>query len=124
MGKIYKSFNILIIQIVLLYSCYQVPTIQGWDPSRWSAMKENCEMDRIDLAENILMVNKANLLGVTQNNIENLLGNPDRHELYDRNQKFFYYSLDCEKGKELSIRFDALGRVKELQILLLDREMP
>lgn len=124
MEKINYDSNIVMLLFAFLFSCYQVPEIPGWDQAQWSAMKQNCEMNRINLAENIIMVNKTKLLGQTQNNIENLLGNPDRHQLYDRNQKFFYYSLDCNKTKELSIRFDALGRVKELQVLLLDSKNP
>jgi outer membrane protein assembly factor BamE (lipoprotein component of BamABCDE complex) len=52
-----------------------------------------------------------------------LLGRPDQNELYSRNQKFYYYSLEPGKvcgmnseSKRLSVRFNATGRAKEIEL--------
>jgi len=46
-----------------------------------------------------------------------------KHELHGRNEKFFFYPLkkDCPDSSEnqsLFLRFDALGRTKEVLIVL------
>jgi outer membrane protein assembly factor BamE (lipoprotein component of BamABCDE complex) len=57
--------------------------------------------------------------------IVELLGRPDRNELYKRNQKFYYFNLkpapDCpnynpEDNARLAIRFNAMGLAKEVMI--------
>lgn len=68
-----------------------------------------------------IIENQDKLLGEGQAEVKGLLGQPDEHELYRRNQKFFYYDLTPTKDicqyRRLSIRFDALDRVKELMII-------
>lgn len=107
------------ILLVSISSCYQAPVIEDFDKDAWIAEPENCSGYRLAVAEEIMVSkDKQNkLLTRNQNEIKNLFGEPDKHQLFNRNQKFFFYKLDCEQRKELSIRFDALGRVKELQII-------
>ncbi|CAM9992082.1 unnamed protein product [Chrysoparadoxa australica] len=103
----------------LFISCYQSLKIDGFDQSVWER-PITCEEDRIDEAK-ILMKSEKTLLESNQNEIQKLLGHPDEHELYSRNQKFFYYdlSLKCDTlpKKRLALRFDALGRVNEVNII-------
>jgi hypothetical protein len=110
--------KIFIIKVILLslVSCYQSPKLDGWVQNDWTAMTIDCDQNRHAMVTIVLLPQQKKILGKNQNEIEKLLGNPDRHQLYDRNQKFFYYKMDCENEKELSVRFDALGRVKEIQV--------
>lgn len=57
--------------------------------------------------------------------IVELLGRPDRNELYKRNQKFYYYYLtpapecanyNANSSTRLAIRFNAMGLAKEIMI--------
>jgi outer membrane protein assembly factor BamE (lipoprotein component of BamABCDE complex) len=67
---------------------------------------------------------KEKLLALKESQIIELLGRPDRNELYKRNQKFFYYYLmpspDCPnastESKRLVIRFNAMGLAKEVAV--------
>ena len=108
-----------LIPLISFMSCYQAPQIDGFDKQTWK-QEISCNQDRLAEA-NILIKNDSLLLSANQNEIQELLGNPDEHELYSRNQKFFYYNLkptcDSVPGQRLSIRFDALGRVNEVQII-------
>ena len=100
----------------MLGACYSPPAIEGFSSDKWENALTECDGYRISGADSILK-NKEQLLLKNQNEIRELLGAPARHQLFSRNQKFFFYELDCKKTTELSIRFDALGRVKELQVL-------
>ena len=71
-----------------------------------------------------LMIRKDELLGLKASEVNNLLGKPDRIELYKRSQKFMVYFVKpdetCPNYKpddatnNITIRFDALGRAKEV----------
>lgn len=63
--------------------------------------------------------------GMSENDILEVLGQPDHNELYKRNQKFYIYyitpSLECgETGQEtqlfLEIRFSATNMAREVLI--------
>ncbi len=116
----YKSRYYFLI-LLTFFSCYQAPVINDFDPTQWKSSLVNCNDYRINASEEIIE-QKEKLLSKNQNEIVALLGNPEKHELFDRNQKFFFYQLDCEKTKELSLRFDALGRVREVQVIKLQIE--
>jgi outer membrane protein assembly factor BamE (lipoprotein component of BamABCDE complex) len=70
-----------------------------------------------------LQEQKNKLQGLTEMQIIALLGRPDQNELYSRNQKFYYYSLEPGKAcgqniepKRLSVRFNAVGRANEVEL--------
>ena len=69
------------------------------------------------IAVETLLLHQDEILGNNQNEMINLLGKPLKNELYNRNQKFLYYALDCDDQKQLMIVFDALGRTNELRII-------
>ncbi len=106
--------------LILLTSCYSIPDLVDFDKDSWN--ENSCEAPRY-LQQELIINQKEKLLTEGQAEIKTLFGQPDEHELYNRNQKFFYYDLrksDCdttEKLKRLSIRFDALDRVKEVLII-------
>ena len=106
--------------MIFLFACYGVPHVPGFDQAKWNR-EISCKQDRLDQAQ--LLTNHSNLLlSSSQNEITNLLGEPDEHELYNRNEKFFFYDLtmscDSLTYKRLSLRFDALGRMKEIMIIV------
>lgn len=116
----YKSFFTIILCALLLQSCYSIPEIEGFDESSWLSKIEGCETKKLHLAK-LLVEQESMLLSEGEAEIKGLLGAPDEHELYSRNQKFFYYNLttdDCNPAQRLSIRFDALDRVKEVMIIV------
>ncbi|MDH5608302.1 MAG: hypothetical protein OEY56_02380 [Cyclobacteriaceae bacterium] len=109
-----------LIRLLFLFTlsgCYQAPLIENFDAVKWQIALTDCTDYRRIEAAPLLVAQKEAILSATQNQVTELLGAPDRHQLYDRNQKFFYYTLDCDGTKELSLRFDALGRVKEIQVV-------
>lgn len=115
-------FSILL-SVVLFTSCYNKPEIEGFDEHEWKTEINNCQQSKVAQAE-LLIENEDKLLGEGQAVIKSLLGQPDAHELYRRNQKFFYYNLtvsdtcpNIKKTSILSIHFDAIDRVKELTLV-------
>ncbi|MFT6881909.1 MAG: hypothetical protein ACI83W_001136 [Marinoscillum sp.] len=111
---------VLICIIFVLSGCYSIPNIEGFDQAAWDA--NDCQNPRIN-QQSLIMEQQEKLLAEGQAEIKTLFGQPDEHELYNRNQKFFYYNLSpdsCEslyQMKRLSIRFDALDRVKEVLVI-------
>ncbi|MEQ8582939.1 MAG: hypothetical protein RIC30_11625 [Marinoscillum sp.] len=107
--------------VFLLSACYSIPKIEGFDKVAWGS-ELSCNANRLSDAQ-LLVSQQDKLLGEGQAEIKLLLGAPDEHELYNRNQKFFYYNLTpssgCENGtfRRLSVKFDALDRVKEVMII-------
>lgn len=109
--------------LLIISSCYSIPEIEGFDQKAWSTVITDCEQSKEPLAT-ILLANEDKLIGEGQAEIKALLGKPAANELYVRNQKFLYYNLtagdtctNVDKALRLSIRFDALDRVKEIRII-------
>jgi hypothetical protein len=112
---------LLTISLMVLFSCNQQSTLPGFDSQKWQADKDGCSDQRGALAQELIK-NKDKLTGLGQNEITDLLGTADRHELYSRNKKAFVYFIsggpNCEKQvggqvSKLVIRFDGIGRAKE-----------
>jgi hypothetical protein len=117
---------LLIILSAFILSCYPKIQIEGFEPEAWNKPFETCEDSKEALA-NLIISQQEKLLGEGQAEIKQLLGQPSEHELYRRNQKFFFYFLTpgdtCENvisHTKLSIKFDAIDRAKELMIELVD----
>ncbi len=101
---------------VILLACYSAPQIDGFDSQRWKSALTDCTDYRLQHVQ-LLLDEEGTLKGEGQNQVQQLLGKPTRHELYNRNQKFFYYDLNCEGDTamyQLRIRFDALGKLREM----------
>jgi len=99
-----------------------LPTLEGIDLSQWKNDKNGCHGRRSAMIKP-LEEQKKKLQGLTEMQIIALLGRPDQNELYSRNQKFYYYSLEpgkacgqANEAKRLSVRFNATGRAKETEI--------
>ena len=108
----------------LLISCGKaLPTLEEIDLEKWKEDKAGCGMIRLSFI-NQLGNQKEKLKSLSQSEVVELLGKPDKNELLKRNQKFFYYFLEpgptCPSGnpefKKLMIRFNAIGLAKEVSI--------
>lgn len=110
-----KHFTSLLLLLVFS-SCYKAPKIEGFSGNTWNESLENCDDYRIAKSKEVLIGGNSQILTINQNELKELLGTPDQHQLFNRNQKFFFYNLDCDSTARLSVRFDALGRVKEVTI--------
>lgn len=109
----------------LLSTCYEKLELQDFNKEDWKSFRTNCTEYRLAKAD-LLIENKELLLESTQPEIESLLGQAEEHELYERNQKFFHYRLTprdtcantTDTVKYLSIRFNAIGRASEVQVMV------
>lgn len=106
--------------IISIQACYPDPEVKGFDKEAWKTRKPDCSDRWIEEAQKVVS-QKNRILGLGQAEVTWLLGSPEEHELYARNQKFYYYHLTadtCEQQaqKRLNIHFDAIDRVKEIVI--------
>ena len=114
-----------LIMLLFLTGCGKsLPTLDNLDLDQWEKDKNACGSYRKDNIEKLL-AQKEKLLALKEMQIVNLLGRPDRNELYKRNQKFFYYYLkpapECstynvDDNARLAIRFNAMGLAKEIMV--------
>ncbi len=114
-----------LILLVILSACgRELPMLDNLDLEQWEKDKNACGTYRNDNIETLL-AQKEKLLALKEMQIVNLIGRPDRNELYKRNQKFFYYYLkpapECSNYKadnttRLAIRFNAMGLAKEIMV--------
>jgi hypothetical protein len=106
----------------LLLSCGKaLPELEGIDQKLWKDDRNGCSGKRFKMAAAV-KGEKNKLLALDEMQIVKLLGNPDRNELFKRNQKFYYYfiepSPDCKHDSTLHslslvVRFNAMGLAKE-----------
>jgi hypothetical protein len=108
---------------LLIITCGKpLPDLSPIDLTVWKGDKGGCQQKRIIFLEE-LKTQKDELKGLSEKDIIQILGRPDHNELYKRNQKFYYYDIDpgkaCDKqiaGRQLVIRFTAMGYAKEVSI--------
>ncbi|MFM8911909.1 MAG: hypothetical protein ACKOE6_03170 [Flammeovirgaceae bacterium] len=109
--------------LFLLVACGSpLPQLDGIDLEKWRTDKNGCQGERLRYLAP-LQTQREKLKGLSQDEVVELLGRPDKNELYKRNQKFFFYSLSPGKEcgtdsshQQLSIRFNAMGLAKEVVI--------
>jgi hypothetical protein len=109
--------------LFILYSCGpSLPHLEGVDGLAWKNDRNACKGERAKMIDSLLS-QKEKLLALSELDIVDVLGKPDRQELYKRNQKFYYYfvmpSQDCNlptssSSLQLVIRFNAMGLAKEV----------
>ena len=114
----------VILCLFIHYSCEKaLPTLESFNQEVWKEDKNACQQKRT-LMLSALREQKNKLQGLSETQIIKLLGRPDQNELYKRNQKFYYYYLqpgpscapDSLKTLKLVLRFNAMGRAKEISI--------
>lgn len=117
-------FGIAVFALFLPGCGKELPTLENLNPEQWKSDRNACGTYRVTAAQ-ALVVQKEKLLALKEMQVVELLGRPDRNELYRRNQKFYYYYLkpapDCPNysagagsGTRLAIRFNAMGLAKEV----------
>ena len=116
---------IFILGNIFLSSCRETPLLKGFDSKIWKNDRNACKDLRKKQIEYI-QKDKDKLKGLGQNQILSLLGKPDAHELYDRNQRFYVYfftkgnqcegKTDINRGNTLKLRFSAMDAVTEITI--------
>lgn len=116
--------SVFILLVLIAQGCTKpLPEIAAIDLQQWKADRHGCGNYRQTTAETFLQ-QKEKLLGLSENQILQLLGKPDAAELYKRNQKFYYYALaadtTCKSASKvrqtLVLRFNATGLVKEITL--------
>jgi hypothetical protein len=120
-----KSFRLsYYILLFTVFSCGKsLPSLHNIDLQNWTKDKNACGGQRAGMVE-AFKSQKDKLLGLSEAQIIEVLGRPDRNELYKRNQKFYYYflqpSLQCPMptadALQLTIRFSAMGIAQEVSI--------
>jgi hypothetical protein len=118
---------IRIIPITLLlisFACTDLPKLENIDLNKWKEDRDACNEYRIQIIDTLL-IQKDKLRGLSQNEMIQLLGTADRHQLFERSQKFFIYYLNpnenCEQYaqgylKALYIRFNSLDQAVEFSV--------
>jgi hypothetical protein len=114
-----KSRYIILLFIALL-ACNK-SELNDFDSEIWIDDPNGCKGDRVTLVNSIIE-QKEVFVGNSQTQVTRILGKPDRHELQSRNKKTFIYFLEdgpeckseSDNPSKLLLRFDALGRVKEV----------
>jgi hypothetical protein len=109
--------------IILSFSCSKVPTLKDFDMESWKSDKNGCNKKRIELADKLIS-QKDKLLSLDEMEMVRAIGKPDRHEIYKRSEKFFYYSIDpasacalpTHQSRTLVVRFNAVGLAKEISV--------
>lgn len=122
----FRLLSIAALAILALACGRELPRLEGVDLEKWSDDRNGCAAYRIQVLQEITR-QKDKLLALDELKVNQLLGKPDRHELYKRSQKFYHYYIDPSEGCEnpadsaraLVLRFNAMGLVKEV---LIERE--
>ncbi|WP_373514071.1 hypothetical protein [Persicitalea sp.] len=110
--------------IGLLTGCSSPPEKLGrLDLVKWRQDRSACESIRPTLVQDF-KVEQANLMGKFADEVGQMLGKPDIHQLGSRNQKFYVYFLEkgpqCEditqksSAQKVILRFNAIGLLSEI----------
>lgn len=116
-----KRWYALTISVLLIGCSASPPPLEAFDSNRWKADTEACLGQRAKLVTSLLS-QKEKLLAISEREMVARLGKPDKNELYEHNQKFYYYYLTagpaCVKSDStarlLEIRFNATGVSSEI----------
>jgi hypothetical protein len=114
---------LLFLFILLLTSGCESGSIEleGTNTDSWKSDRQGCKNERKAIVNSIL-TQKDKILARSEAMVIEALGKPDQVELYKRNQKLYHYrlspALTCtssdSSNRELLIRFNAMGRAKEI----------
>jgi hypothetical protein len=107
---------------LLLWGCTATPDIPGFDEAAFRQDAGGCEGIRNGMQEQIFAI-EDEIRGLSQRQVMNVLGRPDKHELASRGQKSFVYYIEpspaCEQNSTsvpltMLVRFSALDAVTEV----------
>ena len=120
----YRWLSVFFLLLILSGCGRELPVLENLDLEQWKKDKNGCGEYRTENLE-FLKSQKEKLLALKEMQVVELLGRPDRNELYRRNQKFYYYYLkpapecpnyNADNTTRLAIRFNAMGLAKEVMI--------
>ena len=116
---------ILIFLILTLGACTDKKSFENFDAASWKEDKNGCKGTRKQLADNFEQI-RRDLLGMSQEEVLELLGRPDFQLLMERTQKAYVYFIEpgvqCQgqnqketsKARTVSFRFSAVNRATEI----------
>lgn len=107
-----------------IVACSSQPDELGrLDLKKWRSDRGGCEGKRTMLEENF-RAEQQQLMGKAIDDVGQILGRPDIHQLGERNQKFYVYFLEkgphCNdiktkaKAKKVILKFNAVGLLSEI----------
>jgi hypothetical protein len=107
--------------VFILTSCIYTSQLKGFDTPSWIADHEGCSGGRQSQVE-LLLTSTDQLIGKSEDRILDILGKPERNELYGHNQKFYIYYIgpgpSCKSPdpdpEMLILRFSAVGICNEI----------
>ncbi|MBP9925591.1 MAG: hypothetical protein KBF45_06335 [Cyclobacteriaceae bacterium] len=121
-----KKFLLFSVALVAFSCGKPLPDLSPIDLPQWKEDRGGCKSIRASFLSDLIS-QKEELKGLSEDAIIELLGRPDRNELYKRNQKFYYYDLEpgkpCDStahNQQLILRFNAMGMAKEVAIEVVD----
>ncbi|TFV97958.1 hypothetical protein E4S40_03995 [Algoriphagus kandeliae] len=107
------------------FSCSQKLDAGGINLENWKADRDGCNGLRLQDLDELEKV-KNNFLGASNQALIKTFGRPDRVELVDKSQSFFFYFLepssDCEgvenekEPLKVLFRMNAISKVSEVTI--------
>lgn len=112
---------------ILLLCCVAcskpLPELENFDREVWRADRNGCNESR-GAFHNSLMTQRDKLKGLSERDVVKVLGAPDRNDLSEHHEKFYYYFITpgpgCDSvqaiGLSLVVRFNATGVSKEVVI--------
>jgi hypothetical protein len=127
MKKIFSLFFSLI--FLTLFSCSEKLDTGKMNIENWKADRYGCKGLRIQDLEELQKI-KNSFLGANNQSIIMTFGRPDRVELMDKSQSFFFYFLEPSNGCEsvktekeplrVLFRMNAVNKVSEVNITTLN----
>ena len=101
-----------------------VPVLEGFDRELWKGDPYGCKGQRLQ-TESALKAGLEKIKGLKEMDVIELLGRADRNELYERNQKFYYYYIQggptcggqASTSRKLTIRLNAMGYAQVVVIV-------
>ncbi len=108
---------LLMVLFFIHVGCKKIPDLKNFDSKMWQSDPMGCIGER---KKNIAFLNeiKADLVGISEDQLLSVMGNPDKKILEERSKKqYIYYLSSIVCARELSenvavvVDFDALHRV-------------
>lgn len=112
--------SLLLSVIVICFSCSRpLPELVEFNSDDWKNDPKGCHHVR-EKYINSLEQQRDKLKGLSEGDLITLLGRPDRTDLSEHHEKFYYYFLRCPETETvdnaLIVRFNATGVSKEVAI--------
>lgn len=110
--------------MLICFSCTKpVPELENFDAAQWKDDHQGCNGNRLKLIES-LRAQRTKLKELSERSLIRLIGRPDRNDLSQRHEKFYYYYIEpsekCDGGSvdalKLIVRFNAVGLSREVAI--------